>query len=125
LIDWRSCRRWRASVISDAPRADLPRAIPPGDVEERSLRRSRDGDLVRAGPSWAELPLCLLTPDMQNRRIIDACCGRSAPTRRVNDHAAHGIDRRSEAIRGGLIDVAQLDARSGRRRPLFFVQHAL
>ena len=39
--------------------------------------------------TWAEvakIPLCLLTPDMQNRRIIDACCMPPAagPSRRSN-----------------------------------------
>ena len=34
----------------------------------------------------AEVPLCLLTPDMQNRRIIDSLCAPPAasPSRRSN-----------------------------------------
>ena len=44
--------------------------------EERySLLTAAEGDLAdRASVTWAEvatLPLCLLTPDMQNRRIVD------------------------------------------------------
>ncbi len=44
--------------------------------EEYRLLTARDGELgERDSVTWAEvgrIPLCLLTPDMQNRRIIDA-----------------------------------------------------
>jgi DNA-binding transcriptional LysR family regulator len=44
-------------------------------VRERHVLLARDAKLLDPAISWqgaAELPLCLLTPNMQNRRIIDA-----------------------------------------------------
>ena len=61
-------------------------------LEQYRLLTSRDSPLgERDRVTWAEvakIPLCLLTPDMQNRRIIDgllqAAGGRSEPTLESN-----------------------------------------
>jgi DNA-binding transcriptional LysR family regulator len=61
-------------------------------VEQYRLLTSQDSPLgERDRVTWAEvakIPLCLLTPDMQNRRIIDglllAAGGRSEPTLESN-----------------------------------------
>ena len=53
------------------------RALPAADVADAPLGN-------RDAVTWAEVaqvPLCLLTPDMQNRRIIDALLKARAASR--------------------------------------------
>jgi DNA-binding transcriptional LysR family regulator len=74
------------TYIDNEPLGRL-RAVP-FYVEQYRLLTSQDSPLgERDRVTWAEvakIPLCLLTPDMQNRRIIDgllqAAGGRSEPT---------------------------------------------
>jgi len=51
------------------------RVLPLYEERHVLLSRSLEGHLSRGSIAWAEaaqLPLCLLTPNMQNRRLIDA-----------------------------------------------------
>jgi len=78
------------TYIDNEPLGRL-RAVP-FYVEQYRLLTSQDSPLgERDRVTWAEvakIPLCLLTPDMQNRRIIDgllhAAGGRSEPTLESN-----------------------------------------
>ncbi|MBR8743214.1 LysR family transcriptional regulator [Nocardiopsis sp. MG754419] len=84
---------------------------PLDDVRSRPLYRehyvlltAENGPLGhRASISWAEaaeVPLCLLTPDMQNRRIIDSAF-RQAGTRPVPRVETNSVSALCSHVRGG------------------------
>ncbi|MEU2260927.1 hypothetical protein ABZ557_11715 [Streptomyces sp. NPDC019645] len=71
--DWPgSTTSGRATWTANRPATSVPAAL----YGERSLLPTpRDGELaIRTGATWEEVagrPLCLLSPQMQNRRILD------------------------------------------------------
>ena len=105
IVDELAPDRARARARRDRRRPDLPRQRAARATStrvplwrEHYLLVTPAGDAVRrdrhAGREAAELPLCLLTPDMQHRRIVDGAFAAAGATPRAGGGDQLGLHPR-------------------------------